>query len=381
MICEGESEDSWNYFFDCLSTYLQDQRVITFMSDRQKGLKKAVKSIFPVLRQRYCARHLYANFRAKFPGPKLRKLFWIAVNACTEEDFQDAMNSIKAADFGAHKWLIETCKEDPSTWSKHGFDRITKVDHVTNNMTESFNAWMGKMRQKPVISMLEWYRTKVMKRFFTRQQKALSWQTRLPPNVNAKVEKNQRQGRKFLAIPASEYLFEVYDDKKYIINLREKTCQCNEWQVCGVPCKHAMSCILYMRYDPVDYVSPYLTTEAYLRTYSGMINAIPDESKWPTNTQIPPLKPPVHKRKNRAFKQGRLQVNRRRELNEAPKVHKRSVHVTCKVCKEVGHNKRTCRRKDTNIVPIQVSRQSTTVQDLGSQISSVDNGRGSQSRI
>ncbi|KAL0373563.1 UNVERIFIED_CONTAM: hypothetical protein Sradi_3272000 [Sesamum radiatum] len=181
------------------------------------------------------------------------------------------MEEIKATDLAAHKWLMETCGEEPSTWSRHGFDATVKVDHVTNNITESFNAFLEKMRQKPVISLLEWYRTKVMKRFFSRYKKALNWKTKLPPTVNAKVEKNQREGRKLLAMPASEFLFEVYEDRKYIVNLEDKTCQCREWQVCGVPCKHAMTCILYMRYDPVQYVHPYLTTEAYLMTYSGMI--------------------------------------------------------------------------------------------------------------
>ncbi|KAK4415207.1 hypothetical protein Salat_2627900 [Sesamum alatum] len=118
------------------------------MSNRKKSLKKVITSIFPVLRRRYCARHLYANFRAKFSGPKLRKLFKIAVKAFTEPDFKDAMEEIKATDLTTHKWLMETCGEEKSTCSKHGFDASVKVDHVTNNMTESFNAFLGKTRQR-----------------------------------------------------------------------------------------------------------------------------------------------------------------------------------------------------------------------------------------
>ncbi|KAL0405876.1 UNVERIFIED_CONTAM: hypothetical protein Slati_3901500 [Sesamum latifolium] len=100
MICEGENEDAGRIFY-CLNTYMQDERVITFMSDR-----------------------------AKFQSPKLRKLFWIAVKAYTCGDFKDAMEKIKATDLAAHKWL-ETCGEEPSTWSGHGFEASVKVDHVT----------------------------------------------------------------------------------------------------------------------------------------------------------------------------------------------------------------------------------------------------------
>ncbi|KAK4419818.1 hypothetical protein Salat_2394700 [Sesamum alatum] len=288
------------------------------------------------------------------------------------------MEEIKVTDVAAYKWLTETCNEPPSSWSRHGFDVAVKVDHVTNNMTESFNAFLGKMRQRPVIQLLEWYRTKVMKMFFSRYEKAKTWQTKLPPNVNAKVERNQRAGRKLVTIPSSEYLFEVYDDRKYIVNLKELTCQCREWQVSGVPSKHAMSCILFMRHDPIQYVNEYLTTEAYLRTYKGMIQAVSDEALWPENPQIPPLKPPVHKRKNKVFKQGKLQVNRRREPNEPPKTHKRSIHKTCKACNGIGHNKRTCKTPQTR--PSHDSNELTGSQDPSSQVSSLGGGT-SQSRL
>ncbi|KAK4421966.1 hypothetical protein Salat_2147300 [Sesamum alatum] len=185
----------------------------------------------------------------------------------TEPDFKFATKEIKATDLTTHKWLVETCGEEPSTWSRHGFDASVKVDHVTNNMTESFNAFLGKMRQRPVISLLEWYRTK----------------------------------------------------------------------------RH------------------------YLRTYSGMINVVPDESRWPENDQIPPSKPPTLKRKNKVFKQGRLQTKRRREPNEPPKRHKRRIHFTCKVCNEVGHDKRTCKMRGSQVG--------------STQVFNVDNGTSSQSRI
>ncbi|KAK4434150.1 hypothetical protein Salat_0577700 [Sesamum alatum] len=283
---------------------------------------------------------------------------WIANQFKDEYKFNpeksvEELDSALRSKFGVHAYS-KTCKEPPNAWSRHGFDVSVKVDHVTNNMTESFNAFLGKMRQRPVIHLIEWYRTKVMKRFFTRYQKALAWQTKLPPNVNARVERNQRAERKLLVIPSSEYLFEVSDDRKYIVNLKELTCQCREWQVSGIPCKHAMGCILYMRLDPVQFVDEHLTTEAYLRTYKGKIQTVPDESIWPENPHIPPLKPPIHKKKNKAFKQGPLQVNRRKEPNELPKVHKRSIHKTCKACNGIGHNKRTCKSNSSQSMPSQV---------------------------
>lgn len=54
-------------------------------------------------------------------------------------------------------------------------------------------------------------------------------------------------------------------------------------------------------------------------------NVVPGEFKWLNNSQIPPLKPQVHKKKNIVFKQGILHINRRRKLNKLAKLHKRSM--------------------------------------------------------
>lgn len=40
----------------------------TIMSDRQKGLLNAVSKIFPECEQRFCLRHIYANFQFFFRG-------------------------------------------------------------------------------------------------------------------------------------------------------------------------------------------------------------------------------------------------------------------------------------------------------------------------
>ncbi|XP_073154160.1 uncharacterized protein [Henckelia pumila] len=125
-------------------------------------------------------------------------IFPLAIMICEGEtylkqDFDDAMEKIKETDPAAYKWLMEKCGEHTSTWSRHGFDTTSEMDHVTNNMSESFNAFTGKMRKMPIITLLEWYRRKIMKRFFTRYSKALNWKTKLPPNVNAKVEKKSKR--------------------------------------------------------------------------------------------------------------------------------------------------------------------------------------------
>ena len=49
-------------------------------------------------------------------------------------------------------------------WARHAYDRIIKINHVTNNMTESFNQWVGELRAKPTLTMLYGIRIKIMGR-------------------------------------------------------------------------------------------------------------------------------------------------------------------------------------------------------------------------
>ncbi|KAK2437846.1 hypothetical protein QL285_022691 [Trifolium repens] len=83
-VVEGETKDTWSWFLKLLTNDLGGTRAcsaITFISDQQKGLLPAIEELLPGVGQRFCVRHLYNNFRKKFPGKKLKELMWKAANA------------------------------------------------------------------------------------------------------------------------------------------------------------------------------------------------------------------------------------------------------------------------------------------------------------
>ncbi|KAL0277968.1 UNVERIFIED_CONTAM: hypothetical protein Sradi_7308700, partial [Sesamum radiatum] len=112
-IAESECKESWGFFFENLSIMLSGfsyDKPWTFMSDRQKGLVETINEIVPNAVNRRCARHIYANFRGQFAGAALKR---------------------------------------------HAFDERLKNDHVTNNISESFNHWVGDLRSKPVLTLVD----------------------------------------------------------------------------------------------------------------------------------------------------------------------------------------------------------------------------------
>lgn len=69
-------------------------------------------------------------------------------------------------------------------------------------------------------------------------------------------------------ILSSDNEFEVKDDITYrVVNLEGRICDCNEWAIFGIPCKHLMAMFTAKRRDSKEFVDPYLTKAAFIKTY------------------------------------------------------------------------------------------------------------------
>lgn len=97
----------------------------------------------PKATHRSCCRHLFANFKDKFPGLKLKNSFWAATRAYAVKDFNYAMATIKDTSTEAHDWLLTLLVQ---MWARHTFDSRVRSDHIRNNLVESFTNWVGNSR-------------------------------------------------------------------------------------------------------------------------------------------------------------------------------------------------------------------------------------------
>ena len=90
------------------------------MSDRQKGLIKAVSTVFPNSPVRFCLRHIYANFQtAGFRGEDLKKCMDNAAYSFTRDKFDAAMEELKKQCEPAWVWLS---KIPVHTWARWDMD-------------------------------------------------------------------------------------------------------------------------------------------------------------------------------------------------------------------------------------------------------------------
>ncbi|KAH7847186.1 hypothetical protein Vadar_023010 [Vaccinium darrowii] len=339
---ESECKDSWAFFLYYLHSILGDgpqQRPWTIMSDGQKGIESALLQIMPEAAHRRCCRHLFSNFKGRFPGLKLRSSFWAAARAYTVREFNYAMTVIKDASTEAHDWLMGL---PPQMWARHTFDSRVKSEHVTNNMVESFNNWVGNCRGKPVLTLIENIRTKLMGKLHKRYEMGSTWQSLVTPKTRKRLDGVINQSRICKITFAGGEEYQVIEGVvSYVVNLRARTCCCKVWEISGLPCKHAAACISYKRVNIEEYCHSYFHRDTYLRAYGEIIHPVHDETLW-EEVAGEPVQPPRLKRLP-----GRPRKSRRREADEPVPgggESRRSCTVRCVICKQIGHNKRTCQK-------------------------------------
>ncbi|KAJ0035281.1 hypothetical protein Pint_25289 [Pistacia integerrima] len=78
---------------------------------------------------------------------------------CIKEALVERKDEVREVDEDAYKWILEN---EHGKWSMHAFDPIAKSNHVTNNMSEVFKAWLGDNRELPIMSLLELYKMRVV---------------------------------------------------------------------------------------------------------------------------------------------------------------------------------------------------------------------------
>jgi hypothetical protein len=122
-----------------------------------------------------CVRHLYANFRdiGGHQGLSLKEKLWAAVSSYTEYEFIEHMEELKRMNEKESEFLSEV---DPSTWSRAWFSDYPKSDLLVNNICECFNSYILKARNKPILTMLEMIRKKLMKRYRAKRVREVDWE-------------------------------------------------------------------------------------------------------------------------------------------------------------------------------------------------------------
>ncbi|KAK8713169.1 hypothetical protein V6N13_148392 [Hibiscus sabdariffa] len=77
-VVEVENRETWAWFLEHIQIDLEigDGDRFTILSDMQKGLLEEMQLILPNVEHRFCARHMYANWKKENSGHDMQQLFW-----------------------------------------------------------------------------------------------------------------------------------------------------------------------------------------------------------------------------------------------------------------------------------------------------------------
>ena len=145
-----------------------------------------------------------------------------------------------------------------------------------------------------------------------------------------------------------------------------------------MPCKHAVAAIWDMASNGIEteipeaYCNPCHWLITWKEMYRFKINLVEGPHSWPKSTAETVIVPPkYHKQIGRPRKKRRKSAAELADaMEKSGKLTRVGKSVTCTLCKQVGHNKRTCEQAKNNVVGSQQGSQSTKDVAIGTQASS-----------
>ncbi|XP_060202807.1 uncharacterized protein LOC132631225 [Lycium barbarum] len=378
-VVDVEDKHNWKWFLNLLVDDLQirNHDNLCLITDKQKGLEGAIYEIVPQVEHRHCVRHLYNNFKKVHKGLSLETRVWKAAKATYVSKYRYEMDTLEQEDKEARNWFND---KPPKFWSKSHFKTTTKCDILLNNLCESFNGIKPilKAREKPILGLLEGIRVYLMKRM-NQKREVLQYQGSLCPRIQKLVEEKKKAASASIPTWAGQFLFQVKTmyGEQFSVDLNGRTCSCREWDLIGIPCAHAISCIFSIRENPENFINDCYKKATQMRIYEPVIAPMDGPDMWET-TDLLPVQPPTYEPKK-----GKLNKNRRKEPDEIEASKRKAVEMKkqrrekkrkqsasndlnaaatnvtklskkgrlgrCSKCLQTGHNKTTCKKNSDSL--------------------------------
>nr|KAJ0212314.1 hypothetical protein LSAT_V11C400220460 [Lactuca sativa] len=277
-IVESENTESWKWFLANLGDDLDLERNsnFTFISDRQKGLHTTVDQLFPNVEHRYCIRHIHDNMWKRWRQTD-KFLLHIGQGVIFHVILYIPIWSL-CLSLSELLYLYVNCIKCFFNGNVQTGRAVSDV--LISNMCEVFNGKIEKGRDKPVIGCLEYIREYLMKRI-----------------CNVMKEMKKAKGP---LTPITTYILTARKIVQHVVDVRNKTCTCRNWELIGIPCGHEIATLNEMSKDPEAELDIYKCVhkvyflERWKKAYSFKVDPIKGRSMWPKSECPTKLIPPPH---------------------------------------------------------------------------------------
>ena len=122
----------------------------------------------------------------------------------------------------AVEWLRSVPLEQ---WCRAYFPTVSNYDALTNNICESFNNYILFARDKPIITMCEMIRTKIMTRLQTKREGLQKFEGMICPNIMKKIRSFIEKSKGWSTNYTGNEKYEVIQHyMRILVDLITKTC-------------------------------------------------------------------------------------------------------------------------------------------------------------
>ena len=329
-IAESENVNTWTWFLSQVQRAfsLLNGDGLVVLSDREKGIDIALRTLLPDAAHSFCVYHIQKNVKTAF-HTTLDGLLFKAAKASSPDGFDEAISEMKALHNRAANYVLNIPKEK---WAR-AFFPCRRFGHVTSNISESMNYWLEDARHFLPVGLFSVYVRKVNLLFEKRHQEYSSQpMNSLPKNVHEKLTKSVQQASTLRVKRNTRALFEVQRLNHplcfRVVDIEAMKCSCRFFDEHGIPCRHICAAVLSQRRRPQDLIIHERLLPTLVAMYDGF--TVPVDS---TLLQDDGLKAPTGTKKRGRPKEKRIR-------SSAETVKKK---VVCGRCGKRGHNSRTCR--------------------------------------
>lgn len=144
---DGETDESWIWFFTKLSSIIEDSGELTIVTDRHSSIYKGVSTVYPKACHGACIVHLERNVSSNNVKYGVSGLFLSAAKAYRVGDFKKYFNLLKKRspifaiyleDIGFEHWTRAYCEGE-------------RFNMMTSNIGESLNAVIAIAKGYPIV--------------------------------------------------------------------------------------------------------------------------------------------------------------------------------------------------------------------------------------
>ncbi|QHN92510.1 uncharacterized protein DS421_17g584370 [Arachis hypogaea] len=324
-IVEGETSDAWHFFLSNLRQHVVTRDGEGLISDRHESINSAIARSNgawspPRAFHMFCIRHIELNFLRKFKAPYLQKLIVNIGYSRTVCEYEIRYQRLCERGEAYSNWL----------------DRIPREQYAL-----AFDA-----RNLPVTALVKatFYR---LNELFTR--KRAEAEARINAGhvfseiVTTKLHANQRTSGN-IQVSCFDRQNEVFEVREmpsgveYAVNLRRRVCDCGEFQVDRISCRHVFAYCANQRLDWQMYVHEVYKMDQIQRVYRARFRPLGNPTTWPVYTGPRFVGNPFLRR----VAKGRPKMTR--FLNEMDTRMLRAPR-RCKQCGAEGHSRSRCRQR------------------------------------